>query len=45
MQLALGTTFQFHKFSTTYFIAMRTKDFETQEAVHFFGGVKGQLNF
>lgn len=45
MQLALGTTFQFHTFSTTYFIAMRTKDFETQEAVHFFGGVKGQLNF
>jgi hypothetical protein len=45
MQLALGTTFQLHKFSATYFIAVRTKDFETQDAMHFFGGLKGQFIF
>jgi hypothetical protein len=45
LQLALGTTFQLHHFSTTYFMAMRTKEFETQKDTHFFGGLKGQLLF
>ena len=45
MQLALGTTFQLHQWSATYFIAVRTKEFETQDGMHFFGGVKGALLF
>jgi hypothetical protein len=45
LQCAFGTTFQVHTWSATYFIAVRTKEFETQEAAHFFGGLKGQLYF
>jgi len=28
-----------------YFIAIRTKEFETQDGFHFFGGLKGQFLF
>jgi lipid A 3-O-deacylase len=45
LQCALGTTFQVHSWSATYYVAMRTKEFETQDGVHFFGGLKGQLLF
>jgi lipid A 3-O-deacylase len=45
LQCALGTTFQVHSWSATYFIAMRTKEFESQSDAHFFGGLKGQLLF
>jgi hypothetical protein len=45
LQCAVGTTFQVYSCSATYFIAMRTKEFETQDGVHFFGGLKGQFLF
>ena len=45
LQCALGTTFQVGSCSATYFIAMRTKEFETQDGAHFFGGLKGQFLF
>ncbi len=45
LQCAVGTTFQVYSCSATYFIAVRTKEFETQDGVHFFGGIKGQFLF
>ncbi len=45
LQCALGTTFQVYSWSATYFVAVRTKEFETQDGLHFFGGLKGQLLF
>ena len=45
LQCAVGTTFQVASYSATYFIAVRTKEFETQDGVHFFGGIKGQFLF
>jgi len=45
LQCAVGATFQVYSCSATYFIAARTKEFETQDGVHFFGGLKGQFLF
>lgn len=45
LQCAFGATFQLSSFSATGFVAMRTKDFETQDGAHFFGGLKGQFLF
>ncbi len=45
LQCAVGTTFQVYSWSATYFVAVRTKEFETQDGLHFFGGLKGQLLF
>lgn len=45
LQCAVGMTFQVHTWSATYFFAMRTKEFETQDGAHFFGGLKGQFLF
>lgn len=45
LQCALGATFQLSSWSATYFLAMRTKEFETQDGAHFFGGLKGQFLF
>ena len=45
LQCAVGTTFQVYSCSATYFIAARTKEFETQDGIHFFGGLKGQFLF
>ena len=45
LQCAVGTTFQVHSWSATYYVAVRTKEFETQDGLHFFGGLKGQLLF
>lgn len=45
LQCALGATFQVHAWSATYFVALRTKEFETQDGAHFFGGLKGQFLF
>lgn len=45
MQLTLGTTYHFYHLSGTYYIAARTKDFETQAAVHYFAGLKGDIKF
>jgi lipid A 3-O-deacylase len=45
LQCAAGVTFQVYACSATYFVAIRTKEFETQEDAHFFGGLKGQFLF
>jgi hypothetical protein len=45
LQCAAGVTFQVYACSASYFIAIRTKEFETQEDAHFFGGLKGQFLF
>ena len=45
LQAALGATVQISSFSLTYFCAARTKEFETQDGFHLFGGLKGQFLF
>jgi hypothetical protein len=45
LQCAVGMTFRFRSCAATYFVAMRTKEFETQDGAHFFGGLKGQFLF
>lgn len=45
LQCAAGVTFQVYACSATYFVAIRTKEFETQEDAHLFGGLKGQFLF
>jgi hypothetical protein len=45
LQCSVGTTFQVRSCSATYFIAIRTKEFETQADAHLFGGLKGQFLF
>ena len=45
LQLSLGTTCHFYHLSGTYFVSMRTKEFETQEDVHWFGGLKADIKF
>ena len=45
LQCAIGATFQVSTWSATYFLAARTKEFETQDGMHFFGGLKGQFLF
>ena len=45
LQAALGATFQASSCSLTYFCAARTKEFETQDGLHLFGGLKGQFLF
>lgn len=45
LQCGLGATFQVSNWSATYFLAIRTKEFETQEDMHIFGGLKGQFLF
>jgi hypothetical protein len=45
LQCAVGMTFQVYACSATYFIAVRTKEFETQDGAHLFGGLKGQFLF
>lgn len=45
LQGALGATLQFSACSLTYFCAARTKEFETQDGFHLFGGLKGQFLF
>ncbi len=45
MQAALGVTMQFSSCSLSYFCAARTKEFETQDGFHLFGGLKGQFLF
>ena len=45
LQVTAGTTYHFYHLSGTYFVSMRTKEFETQEAVHLFGGIKGDIKF
>ena len=45
LQAALGATLQISSCSLTYFCAARTKEFETQDGLHLFGGLKGQFLF
>ena len=45
LQAALGATLQLSSCSLTYFCAARTKEFETQDGLHLFGGLKGQFLF
>jgi len=45
LQCALGTTFQVYSWAATYYVAVRTKEFETQDGLHFIGGLKAQLLF
>ena len=45
LQTSLGATLQISSCSLTYFCAARTKEFETQDGFHLFGGLKGQFLF
>lgn len=45
LQVSVGTSYHFYHFSGTYFLAARTKEFETQENVHYFGGLKADIKF
>jgi len=45
LQAALGFTTQASGCSLSYFCAARTKEFETQDGFHLFGGLKGQFLF
>lgn len=44
-QGALGATMQYDDWSLAYFLAARSKDFETQDGFHFYGGLKAQYLF
>lgn len=45
LQLMGGISFHFRHTEVTYFVSMRTKEFETQQSVHCFGGIKGDIKF
>lgn len=45
LQVSLGTTYHFYNLSGTYFVSLRTKDFETQQDYHYFGGLKADIKF
>ena len=44
-QLLLGATASIYRTSITYYLAVRSKDFETQPQAHYFGGFKGVISF
>jgi hypothetical protein len=44
-QLLVGATASIYRTSITYYMAVRTKDFESQAQVHYFGGFKGAISF
>ena len=44
-QLLVGATASIYRTSVTYYLAIRTKDFETQAQSHYFGGFKGVISF
>ena len=44
-QLLFGATATIYRTSITYYMAVRTKDFETQAQSHYFGGFKGEISF
>ena len=44
-QLLLGATASIYRTSITYYLAVRSKDFETQAQAHYFGGFKGVISF
>ena len=45
LQCAFGVSVQWDAWSAAYFMAARTKDFETQDGMHFFGGLKAEIRF
>lgn len=45
LQCAFGASLSRGAWTATYFMAARSKDFETQNGMHFFGGLKGELRF
>lgn len=45
LQVSLGTTYHFYNLSGTYFVSLRSKDFETQLDYHCFGGLKADIKF
>ena len=44
-QFLIGATASIYRTSITYYLAVRTKDFETQATMHYFGGLKGEIRF
>ncbi|NBV38378.1 MAG: lipid A deacylase LpxR family protein [Verrucomicrobia bacterium] len=44
-QLAIGATMCVHSFELSYYLAMRSKEFETQLDPHYFGGFRGEVKF
>ena len=45
LQCSLGATYRSARWSASYFLAMRTKEFETQAEAHAFGGLRGDFVF
>lgn len=45
LQLAAGATVNIYRLSFAYYIAYRTKEFETQTKAHCFGGLKADIKF
>jgi hypothetical protein len=44
-QLAIGATMCVHSVVLSYYLAMRSKEFETQLDPHYFGGFRGEVKF
>ena len=44
-QFLLGATASIYRTTITYYMAVRTKDFESQAQLHYFGGFKGEISF
>lgn len=44
-QLMMGTTASIYRAALTYYMVVRSKEFETQQMVHYFGGFKGDIRF
>jgi hypothetical protein len=44
-QFTLGATAIIYRTSVTYYVAVRSKDFETQAQSHYFGGFKASVSF
>ena len=45
LQFAAGATFNIYRLSVAYYMAYRTKEFETQMKAHCFGGLKADIKF
>lgn len=45
LQTAVGLSCQFDAWSLSYYLAARTREFETQDGMHLFGGLKAQLQY
>jgi len=45
LQFALGATFQLKAVSASFFTAVRSAEFDTQDGMHFSGGFKGDLRY